>query len=483
MDKMITIVEPWGDDSLVLAEKAFKDNPNTFHRQQLEFYSQASERGEPSHDGTVKAYNPDQPRDEHGRWAEGGGGATPKGDYVAYHGTVAQNTKSIMDKGIVVRSDQRTFDRGHYKGERGQSVYIATTKGNAEAWAKNLAGIKDQTPVVFKVTIPSSAGFGLRPDEHGGSSEWRYVGAIKPEWIRGYTTYDSKGTHEYSILKAAASTTFYVGILVDGQAPERGEPSHDGATKVAKFDPDQPRDEHGRWSPEGGEGSPNAIMSPRERVIAQTNDRLLEVLPSDDKQFIPAITSAPPSLAAAGREWGNKLSNIEATEVIDYTGMGYAAINSVARDNPIPGMSAETIDEVKGRIATLDKALSSAVLPGNTTVYRSFSSASGIVQELAADPKIEGMIVHDAGFASTSVDFYAAAQFGRSEGLRVVAEIKLPENFNAAYVASVSGTPQEKEVLIPRNVAFKVDGVRSTRYDTSSGNRPVIVISMSPVAK
>ena len=115
------------------------------------------------------AFNPDEPRDPHGRWTSGGGDVpggewgTEGGKVVAFHGTTNEVAQSIIKNGIKINPSSRSFDKDLYEGPRGKSVYVANSMARAIDWAQRRNDIQETegaygTPshslVVFEVKIP-----------------------------------------------------------------------------------------------------------------------------------------------------------------------------------------------------------------------------------------------------------------------------------------------------------------------------------------
>lgn len=168
-------------------------------------------------------YDPDQERDDHGRWSGEG-----------YHGTLESNVKSILKNGI---------NRGpHASYGIKQHVYIARFP-NAAAYFGDRHATGDSA-VVFKINVPEK----FRDKFHTYISENQMaMGAlegdvkIRPEWIKAWAPVvkgapDGIGDWK-TIRKAVDDGDFYVCVVFP--------------KALKKYSPDQERDDHGRFSFEG----------------------------------------------------------------------------------------------------------------------------------------------------------------------------------------------------------------------------------------
>jgi hypothetical protein len=181
---------------------------------------------------TVDAFDPDEERDDHGRWSGSGGGmtATPVGlaeierlnpgalarakqstssfehiaipvegkEFIAYHGTTEEVVASIRRTGLKshaspaadVWAAKQNIQVGQLfmAGDRAKSVYMATDLSYAYSFAKIAADVRHQHPTMLEIHIPAAeAKDHLYVDEQADKDKKyiaRYVGDIKPEWIK-----------------------------------------------------------------------------------------------------------------------------------------------------------------------------------------------------------------------------------------------------------------------------------------------------------
>ena len=81
-------------------------------------------------------------------------------------------------------------------------------------------------------------------------------------------------------------------------------------------------------------------------------------------------------------------------------------------------------------------------------VYRGLSSASVVRASL------EKRRYWDPGFTSASTELLPAMVYAGEE--KAVLVLELPKGYKAVSICKMSRNPQEKEILLPRDVAFEV---------------------------
>ena len=136
----------------------------------------------------IAKYNEDQPRDDHGRWGEGGGdkGKGP----VVYHGTTKAYADKILKEGLKTRS--------------GDAVYTTTDKEMAIGYgASSTAALYDTKGIVDKldnakialvvVSDPKAAGFTQKGDY------WTSPKDIGAKYIDRVEIYGYKAWNDASI--------------------------------------------------------------------------------------------------------------------------------------------------------------------------------------------------------------------------------------------------------------------------------------------
>jgi SPP1 gp7 family putative phage head morphogenesis protein len=191
------------------------------------------------------AFDPDEPRDEQGRWSEGGtggGSGTTKSkgsEYTpeelarldaaiaadkaraeassttpptkakaarqfvtVYHGSAKAVGDKIRAEGLKPQPGARVWsdsDPVLYEGERGNSVYVTTDEDLAVNYAMEAAAayhrktFRKTFPLLVKVKVPKDEWEkGFKLDEHEPSAKYR-VGGIPKEWVKGADVLDDGG--------------------------------------------------------------------------------------------------------------------------------------------------------------------------------------------------------------------------------------------------------------------------------------------------
>lgn len=242
------------------------------------------------------------------------------------------------------------------------------------------------------------------------------------------------------------------------------------------FDPDQPRDEGGRWG-EGGGGKPaTAYNMPDPHVATRAmRDKVSDARRSQDLAAVKAIhkelveaAATNPSLAgdvedsrkeiavleAAGRRappvpvkeyeserkaHSSKLSTEERQASVTYTTADYRAINDALRN----GGSHEVV-------AHLDAAIAKAPATRDMTVYRGVSGR-GREAIKALQP---GDIFEDKAYVSTGSQH---ATWTNDEDENVLMYINVPKGYPAAPVQGKYDV--EREYLLPRGTKLRIDHI------------------------
>ncbi|MTK11875.1 MAG: phage portal protein [Clostridiaceae bacterium] len=175
---------------------------------------------------------------------------------------------------------------------------------------------------------------------------------------------------------------------------------------LRSYNPDQPRDDKGRWTGGG------------------------------------AVSDAVAEISGIGG-----ISQAEDDAIKAYTGGDYLNLNRELRG--VRDHSGKYDATVQG----LDTMLSRASLPEKTTVFRGVGSA--FVAKYEGQLK-KGFTFEDPGFVSTSKNSAMGKKFASQSTKNILMEIRLPKGANAADVSSISDAPHEGETLIHRKSSFKV---------------------------
>jgi HK97 family phage prohead protease len=185
-----------------------------------------------------KDFDPNEPRDEGGKWTDGGGGdpklppapgthgAAP-GPIVVFHGTTETVIAQIKKEGLHVTPGSHHFDGDVYAGERGESVFVTTKKQTAidyamsHAQAQSWQEYKSIEPIVFKMEVPPAEWKKFHEDKLEPDS--RYTKEIPPAWITGVYKIGAPGElvpMDKSAARAAAANAVVAYMVIFVQAPD-----------------------------------------------------------------------------------------------------------------------------------------------------------------------------------------------------------------------------------------------------------------------
>ncbi len=222
---------------------------------------------------------------------------------------------------------------------------------------------------------------------------------------------------------------------------------------VFGFDPDQPRDDHGRW------GGAATVTQPEPPPLG------------------PASWDLPPGMTDRAEKWEAKLPWGEKQSLSHYASSGFDPMNhylrAAARGARPEGLSAGEAEGILDHVYALDSALRKsppAAEPFKT--WRGVSSSNPAkVATLRAgfDAALAtGEAVTFDGFSSSSLDPPFAARWAKpaTDGGKVVLELT---GRRGVYTAVAAGNLSEMEVLHTHGERFKVVGVRDQKYVTPYG--------------
>lgn len=215
-------------------------------------------------DTLAKAFDPNQPRDNRGRWSGSGKTAVE-----AYHGTTTKVVEAIMREGLRPQGSSG-MDTNHvsllpkkvreafpdlvesiktYGASNKGYVFFSKDRTTAFDYAQKLARVeKEYRPIVLQLRIPKRA-FKQFADVDPLSKEWtqsfRFKGVIKPEWIVGEDIFSQKFNQSFA-KEAGEVIRLFALILPYAEELEKA------------FDPNQPRDGQGQWTDTGASSAPSS---------------------------------------------------------------------------------------------------------------------------------------------------------------------------------------------------------------------------------
>lgn len=147
--------------------------------------------------------------------------------------------------------------------------------------------------------------------------------------------------------------------------------------------------------------------------------------------------------------WKKSLTAQERQDLYDYQNGPHGDLNRWLRTGE------ELPEELKAEYETwrenLDAAIGKGASPEDLTVFRGFENPD-ISRNF---DRINGTIIGDEGYTSTSLSEPVAKRFTRGANDPILAEIRVPKGSKMGYVDSVNSV-DEFEALLPRGTRFRV---------------------------
>lgn len=216
------------------------------------------------------------------------------------------------------------------------------------------------------------------------------------------------------------------------------------------YDPNQERDPEGTQT--GGQFSAGKATQSVQRAQAKSAGRSTAELEAQyEKQDIDET-------ADLGMTSGAPLTREENQAVYDYTSSSYLPMNRLLRrgESAVPSTM---VDETRGRISVLDRAISKQTLKESTTIFRGVKPG-GLRALFGTDDPLKiaamvnpGAVIRDKAFMSFSKEKSVAVGFGAAALLELTAEA----GTLALDAESISEYGEdEREIILPRNTALEV---------------------------
>ncbi|PGS78481.1 hypothetical protein COC69_15180 [Bacillus cereus] len=167
--------------------------------------------------------------------------------------------------------------------------------------------------------------------------------------------------------------------------------------------------------------------------------------------------------------WVNNITELEKKEIGFYAGVGYRDINTYLRtyNGQLPGVK----PKIEEKIRNLDHAFQTAKLKDTIAVYRRVSeTAFGLPQQTLIDKNNQinptqlqefkqnflGKSKKEYAYMSTSIIKDPAPEFSK---LPILLRLIVPKGNIAAYIAPLSPSPEEMELLLPRDTSYQITNI------------------------
>lgn len=255
---------------------------------------------------------------------------------------------------------------------------------------------------------------------------------------------------EHEDLWKAIKAGEITGFSMAGSA----EVDHD--EDIEKFDPDQSRDENGRWSDGGGGGKVNKETKQKVRTALCDSYGNIDIpFFEGSAKEARAIIETAETMTVKNPSMTVEQIKQNVTAGLGYFGGNFYEMNKALRREKGLGKDRPSQD-VKRALPYL------AALPSvaaGSTVYRGVKIKEGEIDKFAV-----GQVKQDRGFVSTSQSRSIAEGFMSSRNDEVSVLLKIKDNRRLGRIAGGSALAPEKEVIYPPGTKIRVTNV-SRRKD------------------
>lgn len=390
----------------------------------------------------LRDFDPNQPRDDDGRWTDTGGG----GD--------AGGVEAAISK---LKTEYESFDfsgtaQAGYLFPDGSAIDIFASYGRSHEEAARRAGTTSDalyeggairigtTDEGMEKSVPAMDVYARQPLTQ--KQRATILRAIKNYRYR--TFHVSSDSQQETARSDNRISVFEARNTINAIHPEQSE---------RDFDPNQPRDERGRWTDtgassgggdDGGEEALLIAVKPNSVMI----DRWREKLEARDKELEDAGLAGNPESAQIGRLQTAINSYLqESDEALDSNEAGFAAIYDVNTDS----LRAAAFTYVRGKVATIQNfgALSKAsgLKALQLTTAKFADHVDRIEAEEWADEPAMHAIFEAAGFENT----------GKSGGRVLFVKSKLPGGGITERLARIERKARDAAVRLkfdPNSIEF-----------------------------
>lgn len=160
-----------------------------------------------------------------------------------------------------------------------------------------------------------------------------------------------------------------------------------------------------------------------------------------------------------GQEWGDEafadwrdgLSPQEKQDLRDYTNQDYTAMNAHLRGQ------IDAPPEIVDKVERLTEALDRSEIPDDVTAHRILNDPD--IERLFNEGNLVGAGITDDGFTSTTTDKDMLSELDLDRGsLPMEATVLIPKGTKGAMISSLTGFPEEQELLLKPGTTFEVKG-------------------------
>ena len=317
----------------------------------------------------------------------------------------------------------------------------APPKDQIKGSEKNEPGSAEGKQGGIEISEEVETGLRNKLDEHNekqaDAPAWKRttMGALKAVYRRGagaFSTSHRPGMTRNQWAMARVNAFLYLcrvgrpeneNYITDNDLLHKEHPKYSGK----RYDPNQPRDEDGKFGEGGGGGGKED-----EDGGSNTDDLVEAELKIEDHQ----------------QTYLDRMSETKVEAIDTYTAGGHAEINKILRGGPPP--PPELDDEERELVEVRTERIISAIerapgIPEEITVYRGANLKSLGVKGDEWESLV-GKELYDEGIISTSFDRQQAADF--ASGNEVLLQIRVPAGTKGLALGQISNFPQEREFLL-----------------------------------
>jgi len=303
------------------------------------------------------------------------------------------------------------------------------------------------------------SGDGLKPQTVEDARKMAESTALSEDKWRRIGPWIARHTGDLDAVQGGEITPGLVAMLLwgGGSSKSSARRAQDYAERLVarldekRYDPDQPRDEDGKFGSGGGGGG----GEDKKNTIG-TNESKVEVDP-DLEEMAGTVEYAAVAEDVINEQQSDYVSALDGdthSALGSYTGNAHANINKQLRGAPPPPPPADAIPRLERQAQRIDGAIRGAPpLEQGIIVYRGIGSRA---EDSFQDAPV-GATFTDKGIVSTSLNLGTAEAFTGTTSDTLL-KVRVPAGSNALTVGAITSNPGEFEVLLPTQTTFTVVG-------------------------